>query len=351
MQSEVEITCPLCGGQAELKYDRFPGYQEPETFEIFHCQGCRAGFSMPRIKDTQVIYDNIYRHGELVPAYKRYWKYAEEVKKAKDPLNYLAQAEASYWGVREALKEIAKERKGIRILEAGSGLGYLTYSLNRSGYQAFGLDISETSVAQAKKNYGDYYFHGDLFEYAGTGSNLFDVVIATEVIEHLNDPLVFVEALLKLLKPGGHLMLTTPNKSFFPEEIIWATENPPVHCWWFSEESMNYMADKTGTKNRFVDLSGYYDKHFYRVDLNIFRNGFPLKPTLTEMGDVIAGNVSATSQQGSLRRFLIAYLPQLNSLLVCIKASWLRKKSASEPNILVCKKRGVVFCALFTKQA
>ena len=124
-------------------------------------------------------------------------------------------------------------------MEIGSGLGYLTYSLIKSNYNVVGLDISQTVVKQAIETFGDHYICANIYEYAQIDLEAFDIVILTEVIEHVNEPINFMESIKKILKPAGKIIITTPNKSFFPKDIIWASELPPIHCWWFSEEAMN----------------------------------------------------------------------------------------------------------------
>ena len=226
MQS-AETECLLCKGKAVLKHGEYPGYQEPLTFSIYHCSQCNTAFSLPRV-DSSAIYENIYGNREKVPGYSRYWKYARIIKNVPDPLDYLAESHEDYWSVREALTMFVDDKKTNKILEIGSGLGYLTYSLNTAGYDATGMDISKTAVDQANRNFGNHYICRDLFEYSEQSPASYDIVILTEVIEHVDDPVGFVRAIIKLLKPGGKAIISTPNKSLFPGDVIWASDLPPV---------------------------------------------------------------------------------------------------------------------------
>ena len=197
----------------------------------------------------------IYKHGPNVRWYDTYWKNAEMVKKSKNPLECLANSEATYWGVKESLKKIIKkDLKSSKILEVGCGLGYLTYSLNKAGYNSIGLDISKEAVSNAIDNYGNPFVAADLYEYSNLHQNEFDVIIFTEVIEHLNDITSFMNCLVQLLKTNGKIILTTPNKSFFPKDVLWATDLPPVHNWWLSEESIVHIANKLNLSVSFFDF-------------------------------------------------------------------------------------------------
>lgn len=342
MNNKNEIHCFLCGGSSELKHKAYPGYQEPMMFEIYHCKSCNTAFSMARVNDTKIIYDNIYNNGAKVPGYDRYWKYSKTITNQENPLDYLAKVEDTYWGVSKALGQIIKNKKSAKILEVGSGLGYLTYALNKAGYDASGLDISETAVQQAKINFGNYYICGDLFEFAGGKANSFDVVILTEVIEHVNDPIGFIAALLKLLKPDGRLVLTTPNKSFYPSDIIWNTESPPIHCWWFSEMSISYMAKKLNAKVKFIDFSSFYKERYAMCDLKILRNHPVRMPILDKHGQVIRPN-----KQKQLT--LLLALRRLISQIPFVKRIYKNFIEFSNSNIVLCRQRGYVMCAILEK--
>jgi SAM-dependent methyltransferase len=78
-----------------------------------------------------------------------------------------------------------------------------------------------------------------------------------EVIEHLEEPVAVMENALRLLSPGGSIVLTTPNRSFFGYDEPWSTDLPPVHLWWFSEDSINAIAERVSCSVEFVDFTGY----------------------------------------------------------------------------------------------
>jgi len=253
--------CLLCGGKAVYKTVQ-KGYQEPDLFEIYCCESCNSAFSMPRVNSNSV-YELIYKNALSVQGYTRYQDYQNKVLIEKDPLTYLANSEPCYWGPVHAIQNILKLDKGAKILEVGSGLGYFTYSLKQSGYNIQGLDISQDAVDKANKMYGECYLCDDLLHFAEANLASFDLVIMTEVIEHLNEPKKFILSIKKLLKPDGKYIFTTPNKSFYPDAVSWHTDAPPVHCWWFSEKSVAYIANILNVPFKLVDFTDYYKKHPY----------------------------------------------------------------------------------------
>ena len=339
MKLNYVVACLLCGKNAQLKHGKYPGYQEPQIFQIYHCAHCNTAFSMPRPEDVKYVYDLIYRKGDMVPGYDRYWKYSRNVKTTNVPLDYLAGSEDTYWGVREALFQIkAIDNSKVKILEVGSGLGYLTHSLRAAGYNAVGLDISEAAVELAKISYGDYYIAGDLRKFADQNVGMYDAVIFTEVIEHVETPIHFVKSALKLLKNGGRVIISTPNKSLYPPDFIWESDLPPIHCWWFSEDSINYIAEELGTKLDFIDFSEFYSKFTY-LELNKLKKKMLPKPIF--------------DASGSLQ---VVYNPETKSKLrlffarnTVFKIMYYILNTATNRGIVRLKRRGSTLCAILQK--
>jgi SAM-dependent methyltransferase len=341
MKDEQIVECDLCGNPAELVQENFTGYQKPNTFTIYHCSTCDTSFSLPR-SVTSALYENIYKNGKNVPGYSRYWIYLENVKTAANPLEYLAETEDTYWGVRKALSLFVKDKKSTRILEVGSGLGYLTYSLIRENYEVVGLDISPTAVEQANKTFGEYYKCADLFEFSKLHAESFDIVILTEVIEHIDKPIHFIESIKSLLKPGGRAIITTPNKSFYPPEISWVGDPPPVHFWWFSENSMKFIADKMSIKVEFINFESFYKKKYFAIDLKRFRLELLPEPVLSENGELLPFIEKPRDKKRSYLSLIINKMPYLKKLSHKLR-SFLGKK------YIFCGERGQVICAVFKK--
>ncbi|MBE0676899.1 MAG: class I SAM-dependent methyltransferase, partial [Bacteroidales bacterium] len=237
MVKEKETDCMLCGNHLARYRDEVPGYQEPKRFHIYSCRNCDTSFALPKV-DPSRIYQTIYNAGDQVPGYSRYWEYARSVLNYDDPLQYLIEKEDVYWAVTQALLKLVDDKTNTQILEIGCGVGYFTYALRKAGYQVTGLDISQSAVSRAVELFGDYYLCGDINDCSILKKGSYNVVIMTEVLEHIDNPIVLLESVKNILCNEGFVIVTTPNKSFFDDEIAWETELPPVHQWWFSESSL-----------------------------------------------------------------------------------------------------------------
>ena len=104
-----------------------------------------------------------------------------------------------------------------RILDIGCGAGLLSESLAKSGHQVTGLDAAPAAIEAARahaegQNLPLTYRTG-LAEALLPEPARFPVITALEVIEHVPNPAAFVQTLAQLLTPGGHLFLSTLNRT------------------------------------------------------------------------------------------------------------------------------------------
>jgi 2-polyprenyl-3-methyl-5-hydroxy-6-metoxy-1,4-benzoquinol methylase len=101
--------------------------------------------------------------------------------------------------------------KGKLVLDAGCGVGGLTRALVAKGARVIALDIGPRLAAETRARCRCEAVVGTL-DALGFASGSFDVVFSTEAIEHTPDPERSVVELYRLVKPGGQLALTTPNR-------------------------------------------------------------------------------------------------------------------------------------------
>lgn len=232
------------------------GYQRGGHYEIYCCKNCFVSWVEPDVIN-EVLYNKIYELAETVPGYSRYARLANELKKTNSPYDFLKLFEGNYFSVLDTVERYCSSIKpDPKIAEFGCGKGYLTYSLNQAGYDCNGFDLSSEAILFAKNNFGNYYHCIDITN-SNNNSQLFDIIICMEVIEHLSNPLDVIRKLLDQLTPNGILVLSTPQKNI-ANKSIWDTELPPVHLWWFSKKSIEIIATKINAKLQFVDAYPFY---------------------------------------------------------------------------------------------
>lgn len=107
--------------------------------------------------------------------------------------------------------------KGIQILDIGCGGGLISVPLARIGASVTALDASEENIktleAYVKANSVELDARVGLVENFSQNDQKFDVVLALEIIEHVDNPELFVSSLAKLVKPNGLVILSTINKN------------------------------------------------------------------------------------------------------------------------------------------
>jgi SAM-dependent methyltransferase len=97
--------------------------------------------------------------------------------------------------------------RGARVLDAPCGTGALTLALRDAGFDAWGTDV----VPAARERLGDKFLAADLGAGIPCEDGSADVVLSVEGIEHLENPYAFLRDIRRVLRPGGRLVLTTPN--------------------------------------------------------------------------------------------------------------------------------------------
>ena len=100
---------------------------------------------------------------------------------------------------------------GKLVLDAGCGIGGLTHALVARGARVVALDVGPHLAATTMGRCQCEAVVGTLSA-LGLASGTFDVVLSSEAVEHTPDPERSVLELYRVVKPGGHLVLSTPNR-------------------------------------------------------------------------------------------------------------------------------------------
>lgn len=119
--------------------------------------------------------------------------------------------------IKKGIVDILSNIECTSILDAGCGNGDLASKLESIGYIVTGIDSDLTGITIARSICLKSTFH------VGNFDNIigkFDVVISTEVVEHLYDPDLFVKFCWNSVRPGGYLIVTTPYHGYFKNLVI-----------------------------------------------------------------------------------------------------------------------------------
>lgn len=136
-----------------------------------------------------------------------------------------------------------------RLLDIGCGIGLFVEVAAQRGWDAWGLDINEHAVAWAQDNLSEQVQAGTLADLdAEDGS--FDCITMFDVIEHVADPRVELQAAWRALRPGGMLVVLTPDAGAIASRALgshWLEmKRAPEHLQFFSVEGLATLLRHSG---------------------------------------------------------------------------------------------------------
>lgn len=170
-----------------------------------------AGFTVVSCRECDMVYCvESPPHGEMfeftgIPAEEgfEHWR-PEQLEAEIRASGWYDQSSARYLGMLERC-----EVEGRRLLEIGASFGPFLTRARAHGWEAEGVDVSGRAVEVAREYFGVDVIHGS--EAAVAGREPYDVVVGLDVIEHQLEPRAFLRRLRPLVRPGGALLLKTPN--------------------------------------------------------------------------------------------------------------------------------------------
>jgi len=152
-----------------------------------------------------------------------------------------------------------------RVLDLGCGNGSLCRIIHDAGFQVEGCESSETGIQQARSTHPDIQFTcASIYdEPPAEWLGRFDVIVSTEVIEHLYDPRAMPRLAARLLKPGGVILVTTPYHGYLKNLVLsllnkWDHHLSPLwlhgHIKFWSRQTLTQLFQEEGMQ--FVSFKG-----------------------------------------------------------------------------------------------
>ena len=199
------VNCGVCGSDRSTPYASGKDYEYRTSDEIFHivkCQECGNLYLNPR--PIQQELDRIYP-----PSY-----YSYNYDKAVHPLALRAKQWLDDRKLKSWFSHLKMEKP--TFLDVGCGNGRYLELLYRRGipkYKLYGIETNlETVDRLNSKGYQTYC--GNITDIEPElPPESFDLIVMLQVIEHLDDPRSSLQSLSRLLRPGGILVLETPNSN------------------------------------------------------------------------------------------------------------------------------------------
>lgn len=180
--------CNICN------LDNFEVLVKDELSNIVRCRNCQLIYRNPR--ESKEDHMEMYKHIYYTTLNKEFW-YRRRIVCFKRTIKKIGEI---------------KQKKG-KLLDLGCGFGYFLDLAKKSGWEAFGVEISNYSVQFARHELGLNIFQGELKD-AHFPDNYFDVVTTWHFLEVLHDPLTLLREVNRILKKEGLLVIRMVNANF-----------------------------------------------------------------------------------------------------------------------------------------
>jgi SAM-dependent methyltransferase len=220
--------CPLCGGE-----ERDENVYALPPFAVARCRSCRLWYLCPRLAEplmrASYADDAYFEGGEA--GYS----------------SYQAQEPTLRPTFRRFLQELCRRgMTGGKLLEVGCAYGFFLDEAKDFFDHRTGTDYSPAALARARGR-ADRLLLGGTDRLAP--DELFDCIACIHVIEHIYDPVGFLRTLIRHLRPGGWLVLATPDMGSFWRPLMrrrWPFFKVPEHVTYFDRRTLAALLERGG---------------------------------------------------------------------------------------------------------
>lgn len=221
---ELSVECPICAGTDN---SAIAGPQR--THRYVRCESCGHEWLVP--PPTPEALAAYYNGAYSVPLSR-----------------YAAAARRDFPGLRTLLASYGFT--GGRLLEVGCSHGDMLAHFGRAGWSVEGVEIDARAASHARDHHG-LLVHEGTFALAAPELRgaPFDVVALFHVIEHMLDPREFLGQLAPVLRPGGVILLKTPNAESLAARTTagwWEWRAAPEHVHLYSAASLSMLLAHVG---------------------------------------------------------------------------------------------------------
>jgi 2-polyprenyl-3-methyl-5-hydroxy-6-metoxy-1,4-benzoquinol methylase len=229
---EYVVGCPLCGSErheAALSATDPSNPASPSEFHIVRCAECGLHFINPR--PTPESMGRFYATN-----YRPHLGQAHRDRRLRG------------WYPKDWLRKPALVGRRPRLLDFGCGAGHFLAAMDRVGWEAIGLDMSEAAVRAVRETIGLAALPGSL-PHDDLEPATFNLITMWHSLEHVHDPAAVTREARRLLAPAGQLIVAVPNFAGFPQRWFganWYGLDLPRHLTHFTPATLRQMLEASG---------------------------------------------------------------------------------------------------------
>jgi 2-polyprenyl-3-methyl-5-hydroxy-6-metoxy-1,4-benzoquinol methylase len=217
------VTCPICGVAANVA-QRVP----PAVY--YGCPVCETLFQHP------------------MPTSQQMHEYVETEYASGVYNSYVAAANLKAMTFAARAKKIAARAQG-RLLDVGASAGFFVEQALNAGFDAYGVELSTEAVSKSSPLVRERMTVGDVNALALGGVAPFDVITAFDLIEHVFDPVAFLQEMRRVARPGALIVITTPDAGHVLRHVLrarWPMFQPMQHTVLFSRRGLQLALTTAG---------------------------------------------------------------------------------------------------------
>ena len=255
-----EIPCVACGADKQvLEFEKI-------GFSYARCQQCGSLFQTPR--PLLEAFEQFYRESKS----SRYWA------EVFFPAVAEVRREKIFYPRVQQLADLLENHQFLvnQLVEVGAGYGIFLEEWKKKFPDTECIAVEPSrSLAEVCRS-KEFRVIEALAEQVESLNIQSDLVVCFEVLEHVHDPLAFVQALEKMVRPGGYLLISTLSVDGFDLQILGEKSvqiSPPHHINFFSVSGFEKLFQRAGLIDIEITTPG-------RLDVDIVRNQLQSNPDL-----------------------------------------------------------------------
>ena len=212
--------------------------------------------------------------------------------------------------------ELLPKQQGLKLLDVGCGEGYFFDHIKHLNWEYFGMNISNEQVKKAVNKGLNVIKYDESVQWPQLDKT-YDVVFASEIIEHVFDTDFFLHECSRVLKDHGILLLTTPNMAYLGSRVrLLCGRRPPVIDCRANNTTPGHIRAFT-----YYDLKKLFEDHDFIIEMYTGQDFY--LPFISE----------ETKGIGFICHYLSYLFPKLSSGLIfkCTKKEFVNAINKSKP--------------------
>lgn len=213
--------------------------------DLYPLKGYEKDFLVKSKSSGFVFCSKIPTEQEIIAYYSNY------------PIGYGADSAITLIRVNELLDEFEGYRKTNKMLDVGCGPGLFLIEAKKRGWEVFGTEYTNNQIEYLKQK-GINTYQGKLTSEAFE-PEMFDIIISSEVIEHINNPVEELTHFNRILRKGGLVYITTPNFNAIERYLLrgdYEIIEYPNHLCYYTKTTLNLLLEQQGFKKLKLTTTG-----------------------------------------------------------------------------------------------